>query len=92
MSERIKEIKSFIEGDLYNPYKGQSFKYKEYGNDGFKVICYCFTLEVDLTRGDLSVTTHKGCCVGNNDLEWFMVIKDNLPRIQKIWDEYTDVE
>ena len=92
MTERIKEIKSFIEGDLYNPYQGQEFKYEEYGDDGFQVISDCFTLKVDLTFGDLSVTTTPGCCVGKNDFEWFMSIYNSLIMLQNIWDEYTDVE
>ena len=92
MTERIKEIKSFIEGDLYNPYQGQEFKYEEYGDDGFQVISDCFTLKVDLTFGDLSVTTTPGCCVGKNDFEWFMSIYNSLIMLQNIWDEYRDVE
>lgn len=92
MTERIKEIKSFIEGDLYNPYQGQEFKYEEYGDDGFQVISDCFTLKVDLTWGDLSVTTTPGCCVGKNDFEWFMSIYNSMIMLQNIWDEYTDVE
>lgn len=92
MTERIKEIKSFIEGDLYNPYQGQEFKYEEYGDDGFQVISDCFTLKVDLTFGDLSVTTTPGCCVGKNDFEWFMSIYNSMIMLQNIWDEYTDVE
>lgn len=92
MTERIKEIKSFIEGDLYNPYEGQEFKYEEYGDDGFQVISDCFTLKVDLTWGDLSVTTTPGCCVGKNDFEWFMSIYNSMIMLQNIWDEYTDVE
>ena len=92
MTERIKEIKSFIEGDLYNPYQGQEFKYEEYGDDGFQVISDCFTLKVDLTFGDLSVVTHPGCSLGKYDFMWFMAIDDNLIKLQNIWDEYTDVE
>lgn len=92
MTERIKEIKSFIEGDLYNPYKGQEFKYEEYGNDGFQVVSDCFTLKVDLTWGDIEVTTHLGCSIGKYDCEWFMAINNSLPQLQRIWDEYKDVE
>lgn len=92
MTERIKEIKSFIEGQLYNPYEGQEFKYEEYGDDGFQVISDCFTLKVDLTWGDLSVITHTGCSLGKYDFEWFMAIDDSLMQLQHIWDEYTDVE
>ena len=92
MTTRIKEIKSFIEGDLYNPYEGQEFKYEEYGDDGFQVISDCFTLKVDLTFGDLSVVTHPGCSLGKYDFQWFMSIDDSLMQLQHIWDEYTDVE
>ena len=92
MTTRIKEIKSFIEGDLYNPYQGQEFKYEEYGDDGFQVISDCFTLKVDLTFGDLSVVTHPGCSLGKYDFKWFMDIDDSLIKLQNIWDEYTDVE
>ena len=92
MTTRIKEIKSFIEGDLYNPYEGQEFKYEEYGDDGFQVISDCFTLKVDLSWGDLSVVTHPGCSLGKYDFQWFMSIDDSLMRLQHIWDEYTDVE
>ena len=92
MTERIKEIKSFIEGELYNPYEGQEFKYEEYDDDEFQVISDCFTLKVDLTFGDLSVTTTPGCCIGKYDFEWFMAIDDSLIKLQNIWDEYRDIE
>ncbi len=92
MTDRIKEIKSFIEGELYNPYEGQEFKYEEYDDDGFQVISDCFTLKVDLTFGDLSVVTHPGCSLGKYDFQWFMSIDDSLMQLQHIWDEYTDVE
>lgn len=92
MSERIKEIKSFIEGDLYNPYKGQSFKYEEYDENVFKVSNECWTLKVDVQFGDIEVTTNKGYSVGKYDCEWFMSIVDSMSQIQRIWDEYTDVE
>lgn len=92
MSERIKEIKSFIEGDLYNPYKGQSFKYEECDENEFKVSCECWTLKVYVQFGDIEVTTNKGCSVGKYDCEWFMSIVNSMSQIQKIWDEYKDVE
>lgn len=92
MTKRIKEIKAFIEGQLYNPYKGQELTYEEYGSDGFQVISDSFTLKVDLTWGDLSVVTHLGCSVGKYDFQWFMAIDDSLIQLQHIWDEYTDVE
>ena len=92
MSERINVIKSFIEGDLYNPYGGQSFKYEEYDENVFKVSNECWTLKVDVKFGTIAVTTNKGYCVGNNDCEWFMAIVDSMPQLQRIWDEYKDVE
>lgn len=92
MTEQIKEIKSFIEGDLYNPYKGQSFKYEQRGDDGFQVVSDCFTLKVDLTWGDIEVTTHPGRSIGKYDCKWFMTINNNLLKLQRIWDEYKDVE
>ena len=92
MTERIKEIKSFIEGDLYNPYEGQEFKYEEYSDDEFQIISDCFTLRVDLTLGDLSVTTNPGCSLGKYDFQWFMSIDDSMSMLQHIWDEYRDVE
>lgn len=91
MTTRIKEIKGFIEGELYNPYKGMEFKYKEYGSDGFMITNDCWKLKVDLTWGDIEVTTHKGFSIGKCDCEWIMSIVDSLPKIQQIWDEYEDL-
>lgn len=91
MSERIKEIKSFIEGDLYNPYMGQSFKYEEYDEYEFKVSCECWTLKVDVRSGYIEVTTKKGYSVGQYDCEWFLDIVHSIPQLQRIWDEYKDM-
>lgn len=90
MSTRIKEIKGYIETELYNPYKGQDFKYEEYYSDCFKVTSDCWTLKVDLTRGDIEVETKKGFSVGKYDCEWFMSIVDSISWIKHIWDEYSD--
>ena len=47
---------------------------------------------MDVKLGDIEVTTNKGYSVGQYDCEWFLDIVHNMSQLQRIWDEYKDVE
>lgn len=85
---QLEKIRDFVENELDYTYRVKNwFKFKADGLDQMKIVSDCWTITLDFEWDLFTVATRKGCCCGNDDIDFFMSVKDNMDIIADMYYE-----